>query len=713
MTIRLKIILAIVGALALFIVSNLATHILIKETNKTIALVVDVNGERLNLLNSLTKEASKREVQLLNLVLLDPDADNYSEKSEAIQAKLKIGATQIASAFNKLNEFKLEGKEKEVYEEVKVTMQSANTAFSSFMIAVNEGFQDEAGDIMREEFSPKYTKFAGLINELQTTGKEKNRVAIENLYKEQENSLMYLMIGTVLTILIFTLGGYFIGRSILNPIQQMESTMLEIVKTGDMKHRIAIRGKDEIASTSKAVNALLEDISRTVECVNKVLRNTALGNFEQRVEFDLKGDFLKMKNEVNGSVSQIQSIVSILETTAQNFRSGDLQVHKDDSVQLEGKFQSVLYDLDRSAIRMKDNVKGIAQTLDSLAHGDFAVRVDIEARGDFIPLKDSLNITLSDLETFVNEVARVQEHISQGDLTYTVDGSYSGKMHDLQESLNSSVKNTAVLVAKVESITQSVSMGVDDIAEGNGNINERVRQQSAAIEDTSASMEEMTNAVKQNAASALQAKDKTAEAQQQLEVGLQTMQQALSSMDQMAEANNKINEITSLIDGIAFQTNLLALNAAVEAARAGEHGRGFAVVAGEVRSLAGKSADAAGEIKHLIENSVKVSQESGRYVRNTSDALAQINESMQIVGNMVADISETSEEQAHGVEHVNQAIHTMDEMTQGNAEIVQTATDASQSLLDNTVALKEQVNQFTIDSHVPKSSMVLIAQNEN
>ena len=65
---------------------------------------------------------------------------------------------------------------------------------------------------------------------------------------------------------------------------------------------------------------------------------------------------------------------------------------------------------------------------------------------------------------------------------------------------------------------------------------------------------------------------------------------------------SEMNEITGLIDSIAFQTNIMALNANVEAARAGEAGRGFAVVASEISNMSDKTKTATADISELIAN---------------------------------------------------------------------------------------------------------------
>jgi methyl-accepting chemotaxis protein len=117
-------------------------------------------------------------------------------------------------------------------------------------------------------------------------------------------------------------------------------------------------------------------------------------------------------------------------------------------------------------------------------------------------------------------------------------------------------------------------------------------------------------------------------AREKAEGGGKVVGAAVTAMSEIHTASNKIVEVIGVIDEIAFQTNLSALNAAVEAARAGEQGQSFAVVASEVRK-----------------------------VKKVTD--------------VVADIANSSPEQALGIERVNSAVSAMESMTQQNAALVE------------------------------------------
>jgi methyl-accepting chemotaxis protein len=292
-------------------------------------------------------------------------------------------------------------------------------------------------------------------------------------------------------------------------------------------------------------------------------------------------------------------------------------------------------------------------------------------------------------------VVAVVRKVAQGNLALAIVNE-SRDPHSLMAELQGMVRGFSQSVTQVRSSAESVASASAQMAQGNNDLSYRTEQQASSLEETAASMEQLSATVTQNADNARKANQLAASASVVAQKGGEVVGQVVTTMDAINASSKKIRDIIGVIDGIAFQTNILALNAAVEAARAGEQGRGFAVVAAEVRSLAGRSADAAKEIKALIGASVARVEQGSALVNQAGSTMAEVVASIRRVTDIVREISATSAEQSSGVLQVGTAITQMDQATQQNAALVEESAAAADSLKIQSIQLVDAVAVFTL-----------------
>ncbi|MFH1035342.1 MAG: methyl-accepting chemotaxis protein [Pseudomonadota bacterium] len=243
------------------------------------------------------------------------------------------------------------------------------------------------------------------------------------------------------------------------------------------------------------------------------------------------------------------------------------------------------------------------------------------------------------------------------------------------------------IVRPINACVRALSEGAVQVAEASAQVSstsqalaEGTSAQASSLEQSSASLEELAAMTRQNADHAQQAKGLVGETSRAVEQATHSLTELGQAMERVSQASDQTAKIIRTIDEIAFQTNLLALNAAVEAARAGEAGAGFAVVADEVRNLAMRATEAARNTAGLIEQNIQEVKSGAELLAVTGQAFQGVEGSAVKARDLITEIASASAEQAQGIEQLNQAMASMDKITQGNAASSEESAAAAEEL---------------------------------
>jgi len=305
----------------------------------------------------------------------------------------------------------------------------------------------------------------------------------------------------------------------------------------------------------------------------------------------------------------------------------------------------------------------------------------------YIVFKMVIAKKLAFLHDSINDLAD-----GSSDLTKRLDEGGNDEISKLAKGFNKFLENHRLFIKEIAESVQQLSNSSSEMASVTLEAKEDSAEQKSqivlvatAINEMAASIQEVANSTATADESAREATEKTATGLQVVEDNIRITNTLSSEIEKAAEViqtlkvdSESIGSVLDVIRGISEQTNLLALNAAIEAARAGEHGRGFAVVADEVRTLASRTQESTVEIQEMIERlqqgtdsavtvmekGIETVGDSVKQATQTGKSLQSINDAVNSISAINAQIASAIEQQSAVAEDINQNVVTVDNLAQ-------------------------------------------------
>lgn len=270
-------------------------------------------------------------------------------------------------------------------------------------------------------------------------------------------------------------------------------------------------------------------------------------------------------------------------------------------------------------------VKNVTNRMVSLADGDLHTEVISLRSGDELEIMTrTLADTVESLNRYISDIHEVLSGVADGDLQIEPQVEYRGDFTQIRNSLGNILQSMNETITGFRAAATRLASMADELSGQSGQLHEASLEQNQATE---ALVDEVTHVKEQLAGvtkSSSQTRTMTVEITRKVQEANTQMTALSNAMDDISAHAQEITTIAKSIDDIAFQTSILALNASVEAAHAGSAGKGFAVVAEEVKDLAGKSAKAAQSAVEIVASTRAVIQTGVELNASTAESLRSI-----------------------------------------------------------------------------------------
>ncbi|WP_211226833.1 HAMP domain-containing protein [Amycolatopsis benzoatilytica] len=210
-----------------------------------------------------------------------------------------------------------------------------------------------------------------------------------------------------------------------------------------------------------SVNFLADNLTEQVRNIASVTTAVARGDLTQKINVDARGEILELKNTINTMVDQLSSFADEVTRVSREVGSEGRLGGQARVPGVAGTWRDLTDSVNLMADNLTDQVRNISQVATAVAAGDLTKKIDVDARGEILQLKTTLNTMVDQLSSFADEVTRVAREVgSDGRLggQAEVPGA-AGTWRGLTDSVNQMADNLTDQVRNISHVTTAVAKG--------------------------------------------------------------------------------------------------------------------------------------------------------------------------------------------------------------------------------------------------------------